>query len=274
MRIAWIVALVALAAAAAGHTDYGNWAVMIGIYNDHPFGYSDYFSWFGVKPGATDRYGGEDAWHLPIEDPEHDTAWIYVADRGGNGGWNEQTGQYEEYPYPGLRADFFAPFGPDTADPDTLMKVWTVEVHAPNVGYTWRLRWQINQEGPEWWIPDPPFAIRIRPNETFPEGLDLTANGAGYFWVTDLPQWGPEPQIWLIEAGIIPEPGLAWLAAAIPLVAIALRRRFGVRQLATALSCADEPDPEHPQDPPQPWLKYCKATNGGLVWKKIRNVRA
>jgi hypothetical protein len=228
MRLAWIVGVVALGVGAIGHTDYQNWLVMVGMYNDCPYGYSDWNTWFGVQEGAHDLFDIWDQVHLPIDDPDHDTAWIYVADRGGNGGWNEETGQYEQYPSVGLEADFFAPFGPGTDDPDTLMKVWAVEVHAPNVGYTWRLRWQINLWDPGWWVPDPPFAIRIRPNETFPEGLDLTANGAGYFWITDLPQWGPEPRIWLIEAGIIPEPGLAWLAAAIPLVAMA-RRGFRVR---------------------------------------------
>jgi hypothetical protein len=34
-----------------------------------------------------------------------------------------------------------------------------------------------------------------------------------------------------------------------------------------------ELDPEHPQDPLQPWLKYCEATHPDFVWKKIRNVR-
>jgi len=170
MRIGWITAVAALAAATTGHTDYQNWLVKIGMYNDYPHGYSDYTTFLGVEEGAHDLYDSAD-------------------------------------------------------DPDTLMKVWAVEVHAPNVGYTWRLRWQINQE-PGFWIPDPPFAIRIRPNETFPEGLDLTANGAGYFWVTGLAQWGPEARIWLIEAGIVPEPALTWLAAGVPvLIRLLLRRR-------------------------------------------------
>jgi hypothetical protein len=244
MALRTIIACVALATTYGGHTDYQQWFVRMGMYNDYPGGYSDWTTAFGVREESKDRYDSWDLMHLATQDPEHDTAWIYVADRGGNGGWNEDTGQYEDYPRPGLMVDFFAPFGPGTDDPDTLMKVWAVEVHAPNVGYTWRLRWQINLEDPGWWTPDPPFAIRIRPNETFPEGLDLTANGAGYFWITDLPQWGPEPRIWLIEAGIVPEPPFAWLSAALAIGGFAcLRRRRPDGRRAVPLQGGD---PEAP----------------------------
>jgi hypothetical protein len=193
--------------------------------NAAPYGDSDISASFGAEPSAQDTYEGRDAVHSPIGDPEHDVAWVFVADQGGNGGWNQQTGQYEEYPHPGLLKDMFAPFGAGTEDPARLLKTWAAQLHAPNTGYTWWLIWEINYLDPEWWIPGPPFAIRILPNETFPDGLDLTAQGAGRFVIKDLPQWGPEPRIWLIEAGIVPEPGLTFLAAALPLVAIALRRR-------------------------------------------------
>ena len=34
-----------------------------------------------------------------------------------------------------------------------------------------------------------------------------------------------------------------------------------------------ETDPDYPEDPPVPWLKYCEDTGSGLVWRKIQKVR-
>jgi hypothetical protein len=223
--IATIAVVVLGAGGGSAGADYQQWAVRIGMLNGYTPGYSDLDTKFGVREGAQDQHDPDDLWHPVIDQPRIDTAWIYVADRGGNGGWNELTGQYEEYPWPGLKWDRFAPFGPGTEDPHTLRKTWAVEVHAPSVGYTWDLRWQIN-DWPGWEVPGGPFAVRILPNQIFPDGLELTGCGDGWHWVDGLPQWGQEPQLWLIEAGIVPEPGLTCLAVALALtVAAAIRRQ-------------------------------------------------
>jgi hypothetical protein len=151
---------------------------------------------------------------------------VYVADRGGDGGWNEFTGEYEEYPDLGLAIDRRAPYGPGTEQPNVTKRTWAVEVHAPRgPGNAWGLLWYTNTEDGRR-LPDYPFVVRILPNETLPDGLDLTGYGDGIHRVLGLPQWGQEPQVWLIEAGIVPEPGLTCLAAALALtVAATLRRR-------------------------------------------------
>jgi hypothetical protein len=234
MRSQWLfpvtaATFVATFAAGAGADGYEMWSFRIGMQQDHiPWG-SDSTNLAGAVPWSTGQYDGSDASEPGIADPQHDLAWIFLADRGGDGGWDEFTGEYEEYPSPGLMFDMRAPYGPGTEQPNVRKRTWAVELHAPNgPGYVWRLFWEINtRDG--YRLPEYPFVVRILPNETFPERLDLTSYGDGVHYIRDIPQWGPEPRIWLIEASIIPEPSLTWLAAAIPLVAIALRRRFGVR---------------------------------------------
>lgn len=216
---------VGLVGSVVGADGYEQWRFKIGMQQHYGGWGSDSNNVAGVEPGATGQYEGRDALHPPRGDPEHDLAWIFVADRGGDGGWDEFTGEYEQYPSPGLTGDLRAPYGPGTEQPNVHKRTWAVELYAPNgPEYTWDLYWEINlYDG--YRLPEYPFVLRILPNETFPEGLDLTSYGDGDHRIRDIPQWGPEPRLWLLEGVIIPEPGLTCLAAAIPLAFAALRRR-------------------------------------------------
>jgi hypothetical protein len=213
------------------------WQIKCGVDdNAYPYG-NDSATRFGVAPGGTWDYDGNDAAHPPIADPTHDLGFVYdklyyriYQDQGY--GWpppwgRHGTGSSPSYPSPGLLKDTREPI---PLDGYGQPEFWQVKVYAPcgpnNPDVddaTMSFVWEVNTD-PAFEVPAGIYA-KIWGNADLETAgvvgdLDLLGSGDGVHMVQGIVQWGlnedeePIKNLWVIEAGsAIPEPGTIVLMA-------------------------------------------------------------
>jgi hypothetical protein len=222
--------------------DMNNWQIKCGIAgNVYPYG-NDFGTRFGVDAAGTFAFDTRDSVHPAIGDPFMDLGFIYkpyqscyTTSPGGftwaTGGWLKKGGvQADTLHGPGLPSVGWPSTGliKDTRKGMTLgvPEYWKVTVQAPQEGNSIWFEWSVGQEAGLQIPLDGSVYAKILPNVDLPNGLDLLANGAGSWKSQVFPQFGllyddngdptgPVQHTWIIEAGIVPEPGTYMMMAGV-----------------------------------------------------------